>query len=144
MDPVKHPLAWWLYGGYPEVTRHTGWSLPRARRGVRKAIPPYGWRLIGHACCEEVRGASWTVTCLITTPPRRRPRPARGSGQHHRGSLGRKGAPSTACLDLLGRRVEGRQRLSQRATCLRGEFRQPLVAVACLGLLDDMNVLAIP
>ncbi len=48
MDYVKHPLDWWAYGGYAEVVRQTGWSLPLARREVRKAIRAYGWNPIGH------------------------------------------------------------------------------------------------
>ncbi|MGH2532362.1 MAG: hypothetical protein ACRDJW_08650 [Thermomicrobiales bacterium] len=55
MDQVKHPLDWWAYGGYAEVVRQTGWSLPKARREVRKAIRAYGWRPIGHAGYEELR-----------------------------------------------------------------------------------------
>jgi hypothetical protein len=55
MDPVKHPLDWWAYGGYPEVMRQTGWSLARARREVRKAIKAYGLNPIGHTGYEELR-----------------------------------------------------------------------------------------
>jgi len=55
MDQVKHPLDWWAYGGYPEVVRQTGWSLPKARREVRKAIRSYGWHPIGHAGYQELR-----------------------------------------------------------------------------------------
>lgn len=36
MDPVKHPLDWWAYGGYEEVMRNTGWNLAKTRREVRK------------------------------------------------------------------------------------------------------------
>jgi len=55
MDPVPHPLDWWAYGGYPEVVRHTGWSLARARRKVKKAIRAHGWHPIGHAGYEALR-----------------------------------------------------------------------------------------
>ncbi len=55
MDQVKNPLNWWAYGDYPEVIRHTGWSLPRARREVRKAIKAYGWHPIGHDGYEQLR-----------------------------------------------------------------------------------------
>jgi hypothetical protein len=55
MDPVSHPLDWWAYGGYPEVQRHTGWSLARARREVKKAIKAQGWNPIGHAGYEDLR-----------------------------------------------------------------------------------------
>jgi hypothetical protein len=55
MDQVKHPLDWWAYGGYAEVTRHTGWNLARARREVRKAIRSYGWNPIGHSGYQELR-----------------------------------------------------------------------------------------
>jgi hypothetical protein len=55
VDPVSHPLDWWAYGGYPEVMRHTGWSLARARREVKKAIKGHGWNPIGHAGYERLR-----------------------------------------------------------------------------------------
>ncbi len=55
MDSVDHPLDWWAYGGYPEVVRQTGWSLPKARREVRKAIRAHGWCPIGHRGYEELR-----------------------------------------------------------------------------------------
>lgn len=55
MDSVSHPLDWWAYGGYPEVRRHTGWSLARARREVKKAIKANGWNPIGHAGYAELR-----------------------------------------------------------------------------------------
>lgn len=47
MDSVQHPLDWWAYGGHAEVMRNTGWSLPKARREVRKVIRAYGWNPIG-------------------------------------------------------------------------------------------------
>ena len=55
MDQVKHPLDWWAYGSYAEVIRRTGWTLPRARRGVRNVIRSYGWKPIGRAGYEELR-----------------------------------------------------------------------------------------
>lgn len=55
MDPLRHPLDWWAYGGYAEVVRQTGWTLPRARREVRKAIRSYGWNPIGHRGYAELR-----------------------------------------------------------------------------------------
>jgi hypothetical protein len=55
MDPVKHPLDGWAYGGYSEVIRQTGWTLPQARREVRKAIKSYGWNPIGHWGYQELR-----------------------------------------------------------------------------------------
>jgi hypothetical protein len=55
MDSVQHPLDWWAYGGYAEVLRNTGWTLPRARREVRKAIKAHGWNPIGHAGYAELR-----------------------------------------------------------------------------------------
>jgi hypothetical protein len=55
MDHVKHPLDWWAYGGYSEVVRQTGWSLPQARREVRKAIRAHGWHPIGHVGYAELR-----------------------------------------------------------------------------------------
>ena len=55
MDPVKHPLDWWAYGGYAEVVRQTGWSLPKARREVRKVIKHYGFKPIGHRGYTELR-----------------------------------------------------------------------------------------
>lgn len=55
MDPVKHPLDWWAYGGYDEVMRHTGWNIAKACREVRKAIKSYGWNPIGHAGYQELR-----------------------------------------------------------------------------------------
>ena len=55
MDQVRHPLDWWAHGGYKEVVRQTGWSLPQARRQTRKAIRAYGWRPIGHRGYEELR-----------------------------------------------------------------------------------------
>ena len=55
MDQVPHPLDWWAYGGYTEVMRNTGWTLPRARREVRKAIKARGWNPIGHAGYAELR-----------------------------------------------------------------------------------------
>lgn len=54
---VQHPLDWWAYGGYTEVVRQTGWSLPKARREVRKVINHYGLRPIGHAGYTELRQA---------------------------------------------------------------------------------------
>jgi hypothetical protein len=38
MAPESHPLDWWDHGGYPDVRRHTGWSLERAHRGMKKSI----------------------------------------------------------------------------------------------------------
>jgi hypothetical protein len=55
MDPVRHPLDWWAYGGYAEVVRHTGWSIPKARREVRKAMRSYGQNPIGRKGYEELR-----------------------------------------------------------------------------------------
>jgi hypothetical protein len=55
MDPVKHPLDWWAYGGYNEVMRQTGWNISRARREVRKSIKSYGWNPIGHKGYLELR-----------------------------------------------------------------------------------------
>lgn len=55
MDAVKHPLDWRAYGGYPEVVRQTGWTLPQARREVRKAIRAYGWHPIGHRGYQKLR-----------------------------------------------------------------------------------------
>lgn len=55
MDPVKHPLDWWAYGGYDHVIRNTGWARARARREVKKAIRSYGWNPIGHAGYQELR-----------------------------------------------------------------------------------------
>lgn len=55
MDPVDHPLDWWAYGGYAFVMRETGWSLPHARREVRKAIKRFGWHPIGHRGYEQLR-----------------------------------------------------------------------------------------
>ena len=55
MDSVKHPLDWWAYGGYTEVIRNTGWSLPKARREVRKAIRANDWNPIGHRGYQELR-----------------------------------------------------------------------------------------
>lgn len=55
MDPVRFPLNAWAFGGYKEVMRQTGWSLPKARREVRKAMRAYGFNPIGHAGYEEVR-----------------------------------------------------------------------------------------
>lgn len=55
MDQVKHPLDWWAYGGYPKVMRETGWTLPKARREVRKTIKAYGFRPIGHRGYKELR-----------------------------------------------------------------------------------------
>jgi len=55
MDPVKHPLDWWAYGGYKEVIRQTGWNLPKARREVKKVMHEYGWHPIGHKGYEELR-----------------------------------------------------------------------------------------
>ena len=57
MDPVRHPLDWWAYGGYPEVVGNTGWNLSKARREVRRAIRAYGWNPIGHAGYEALRQA---------------------------------------------------------------------------------------
>jgi hypothetical protein len=57
MDPVRHPLDWWAYGGYVEVVHQTGWSLPKARREVRKAIRAYGWTPIGHRGYAQLRRA---------------------------------------------------------------------------------------
>ncbi len=57
MDPVRHPLDWRADGGDEEVVRNTGWNLPMARRGVRKAISAHGWRPIGHARYAELRRA---------------------------------------------------------------------------------------
>lgn len=55
MDPVKHPLDWWAYGGYEYVMRETGWNRRKAAREVRKAIKAYGLRPIGHRAYEELR-----------------------------------------------------------------------------------------
>lgn len=55
MDPVKHPLDWWAYGGYDEVMRQTGWNRAKARREVRKIIKAYGWTPIGYAGYTELR-----------------------------------------------------------------------------------------
>jgi hypothetical protein len=55
MDPVKHPLDWWAFGGYAEVMRQTGWSLPKARREVRKVIKAYGFKPIGPKGYAELR-----------------------------------------------------------------------------------------
>lgn len=52
---MQHPLDWWAYGGYAEVVRQTGWSLPKARREVRKMIRAYGWNPICHRGYEELR-----------------------------------------------------------------------------------------
>jgi hypothetical protein len=43
------------HGGYDEVTRQTGWSLPRSRREVRKAIRALGLRPIGHRGYAQLR-----------------------------------------------------------------------------------------
>lgn len=55
MESVRHPLDWWAHGGYAEVVRQTGWTLPQARRGVRKAIRAYRWNPIGHRGYQELR-----------------------------------------------------------------------------------------
>lgn len=55
MDHIQHPLDWWAHGGYAEVVRLTGWSLPKARREVRKAIKAYGWHPLGHTGYAELR-----------------------------------------------------------------------------------------
>lgn len=55
MDPVMHPLDWWADGGYPKVMAKTGWSLPQARREVRRTIRRYGWKPIGNAGYEELK-----------------------------------------------------------------------------------------
>jgi hypothetical protein len=55
MDQVRHPLDWWAIGGYEEVMHHTGWTIAKARREVRKAIKSYGWNPIGHAGYTELR-----------------------------------------------------------------------------------------
>lgn len=54
---VEHPLDWWASGGYTEVVRQTGWTLPRARREVRKAIKRRGWNPIGHTGYAELKKA---------------------------------------------------------------------------------------
>jgi hypothetical protein len=55
LDQVKHPLDWWTYGGYAEVVGQTGWSLPKARREVRKAIHAHRWHPSGHAGYARLR-----------------------------------------------------------------------------------------
>jgi hypothetical protein len=55
MESVPHPLDWWAYGDYPEVIRRTGWSPPRARREVRKAIKSLGLHPLGHRGYLELR-----------------------------------------------------------------------------------------
>jgi hypothetical protein len=55
MYPLSHPLDWWAYGGYAEVVRQSGWTLPKARREVRKAIKQQGWNPIGHTGYQELR-----------------------------------------------------------------------------------------
>jgi hypothetical protein len=55
MDSINHPLDWWAFGGYAEVVRCTGWSLPHARREVRKAIKARGLRPIGHRGYNNLR-----------------------------------------------------------------------------------------
>jgi hypothetical protein len=57
MYALPHPLDWWVVGGYTEVVRQTGWTLPKARREVKKAIKSYGWNPIGHAGYEALRQA---------------------------------------------------------------------------------------
>lgn len=52
---MQHPLYWWAYGGYDYVIRQTGWSLPKARREVRKVIKRYGLNPIGHRGYRELR-----------------------------------------------------------------------------------------
>jgi hypothetical protein len=55
MDAINHPLDWWAFGGYPEVIRNTGWSLPQARREVRTAIKALGLKPIGHRGYTDLR-----------------------------------------------------------------------------------------
>lgn len=55
MYTTTHPLDWWAIGGYAEVVRQTGWTLPKARREVRKAIRAQGWNPIGHKGYQELR-----------------------------------------------------------------------------------------
>lgn len=55
MDHVNYSLDWWAYGGYGEVIRNTGWTLPRTRREVRKAIRANGWNPVGHAGYASLR-----------------------------------------------------------------------------------------
>ena len=52
---IPHPLDWWAAGGYPEVMKQTGWSQPRARREVQKAIRKQGWRPVGHEGYQHLR-----------------------------------------------------------------------------------------
>jgi len=55
MDQMQHPLDWWAYGGYQEVMHHTGWTIEKSRREVRKAIRRYGWNPIGRLGYEKLR-----------------------------------------------------------------------------------------
>lgn len=55
MYALSHPLDWWVQGGYAEVARQTGWTLPYARRQVRKALKEHGWQPIGHAGYTALR-----------------------------------------------------------------------------------------
>jgi hypothetical protein len=65
MDSVSHPLDWWAFGGYPEVVRRTGWSLPQARREVRKAIKALGLRPVGHRGYQALRQRIMSGDLLI-------------------------------------------------------------------------------
>ena len=64
MDHVLHPLDWWAYGGYGEVIRQTGLTLPQARREVRKAIKTCGLRPIGHRGYADLRRQIMAGTLL--------------------------------------------------------------------------------
>jgi hypothetical protein len=55
MYSISHPLDWWASGGYADVVRQSGWSLPKARREVRKAIRKHGWNPIGHKGYQALR-----------------------------------------------------------------------------------------
>lgn len=55
MDSVRHPLDWWVLGGYQEVIRNADWNRAKARREVRKAIRAYGWNPIGRRGYEKLR-----------------------------------------------------------------------------------------
>jgi hypothetical protein len=55
MYHMPHPLDWWASGGYAEVVRQTGWTLPKARREVRKAIHAQGWNPVGHKGYRDLR-----------------------------------------------------------------------------------------
>jgi hypothetical protein len=69
MDPVQHPLDWWAYGRYAEVVRQTGWSLPKARRQVRKTMKRSGWQPCGYASYEAMRRAMMEPGAAIPTHP---------------------------------------------------------------------------